>query len=61
MNKTTDSKVIVLVDMTGRIVSKSVVNGEIANFDLNNVAAGIYNVVITADGTTVTKRVVINK
>jgi hypothetical protein len=61
MEKTTDSKVITVVDMTGKIVTKSVISGDLSSFELNNVAAGIYNVVVSGSGKTITKRVVINK
>jgi hypothetical protein len=61
MDKTTDAKVITLVDMTGKIIAKAVVAGELAKYDVTNVAPGTYNVVITANGSTVTKKVVITK
>jgi len=61
MEKTTNTKVIAVMDMTGKVVTKSVVSGDKANLELNNVAPGTYNVVIISDGKTVSKRVVITK
>jgi hypothetical protein len=61
MGATNDAKVITLLDMGGRVVSKSVIAGELSSFELGNVAAGTYNVVITADGAVVTRKVVITR
>jgi hypothetical protein len=61
MSKTEGAKVIALIDMSGKVISKSIVDGGIANYEVNNVAAGTYNVVITGDGASITKRVVIIK
>ena len=59
MQPTNSTKVISIMDMTGKTVLKSVVSGEKANVELNNVAAGTYIVVVTGDGKSVSKRVVI--
>ena len=61
MDKTTDTKLIAVVDMNGKVISKSIVDGDIAKFDISHVPAGVYNVVITGSGNVVTRRVVITK
>ncbi len=61
MDKTTDSKVITLVDMGGKTISRTILAGSITNYDMNNVAPGTYNVVVTADGKVTTKKVVVTK
>lgn len=61
MAHTSESKVIIVTDMTGQMVKKSIVSGDASDLELSNVAPGTYNVTITGGGNTVTKRVVITK
>ncbi len=61
MDKSIDSKVITVVDMSGKLISKSVVNGDVAKLDISRVPAGVYSVIVAGSGNVVTKKVVVTK